>query len=215
MQAINPAEDFLNEQFPEHLRRLVPSALRKAYATATRIIASETILKTPGGRLQRGDLIALACEYEIGQLVETGQLPFDKSWEPYARPTGLHLVVWTPNGRLTISQVEDHAVKPRPAVFRENYALSNTPFLFEAMNEEAQRNERKHLLLVHGYQELTFAHVVVPHRSKSRHIAYTPNLMGLPHVVADDLPKEEGPTESPTPEAIENLLRLVRDNNDE
>ncbi|WP_397540490.1 hypothetical protein [Roseomonas mucosa] len=212
----NPAQDFLDQEVALDLRPLFPAALKRAYATANRLIRDVPALATTGGRLQRGDLIAAAAEYEVEKLVTTGQLPFDCSWEPYARPTGLHLVVYTSAARLTINQVEDPRHKPRSAVFRENYGLANKPYLFDYMNEEElRRTGRKHLLLIHGYQDLNFAHLAVPHGTRNHHIAKTPNLLLMPHIVSESVPDAEGPTDTPELEAIEHLTRIIRDHNDE
>jgi hypothetical protein len=212
----NPAQDFLDEEFPAAYRHLVPSALLRAYGTASRIVESEPSLQTKGGRLQRGDLVAHATEYEIEKLILTGALPFDRTWEPFARPTGYHLVVWTKRGRLTISQVEDWRKKPRNADFRDSYAISNMPFLFQEMNEEVQaRSGRKHLLLLHGYQELNFSYLTVPHAALNFHLARTANLMLMPHLATPERAKEEGPTEGPEPEALEHIKRIIRDRGDE
>ena len=148
--------------------------------------------------------------------MQGGNLPFEATWEPFARPTGKHLVVWTKRARLTISQIEDAEKKPRGADFRDNYAVSNQPFLFQYMNDEAQNKaERKHILLIHGYQELMFSHLAIPHAQFNRYIAATPTLMAIPHIATPERAKEEGPTQAPDPEATENLLRIIRDTSDD
>lgn len=195
---------------------MLPTALRRAYAAASRLMETEPFLATPGGKFQRGDLIAVASECEIERLIVSGQLPFERSWEPYARPTGLHLVIWTARARLTISQVVDADIKPRHAYFRDNYAMTNHRYLFDFMNEELDnRKERKHLLLMHGYKDLTFAHLAVPHAKKNQIIAKSPNLANLPHSIADDLPQPEGPTDSPDPEALDAIRKYLRDHLDD
>lgn len=214
MPGRNPAEEFLDEEFPLGLRPLLPSALRRAYAAAAQAVATVRFLGTPGGILQRGDLIALAAEYEVERLVKAGDLPFDCSWEPYARPTGVHLVVRTRRAKLTISQVEDGTKKPRYAQFRENYGMSNVPYLFDYMNREIENDrDLRHLLLLHGYQSLEFAFLAAPHAEQERHIARSSNLMLMPHVVVDEA-REEGPTDSPDPEALDQLYRAIRDADD-
>src|SRR4051794_32200428 len=111
-KADNPAERFLGEEFPAHRYHLIPSALLRAYAAADHAIEMLEFLATPGGRFQRGDLIAAAAEFEFKKLIDSGDLPFDYSWEWYHRKTGKHIVTWTPRARCTISQVEDWAKKP-------------------------------------------------------------------------------------------------------
>ena len=134
----------------------------------------------------------------------------------YARPTGKHLVIWTRRGRLTINQVEDWKKKPREAEFRSNYGMSNTPYLFLYMNdEEKAKKDRKHLLLLHGYQDLNFCYVTVPAAQHNLHLANSGNLLSAPHIVTRDPDKEEGPSDSPDPEALDHLRRIIRDTSDE
>ncbi len=212
----NPALDFLDEEFPADYRHFLPSALRRAYATANRLVEAEPSLQTPGGRVQRGDLIGHAAEWEIMRLVQSRSLPFDFSWEPFARPTGQHLVIWTRRGRLTISQVDDAERKPRSAEFRDNYAMSNQPYLFKFMEDEVKdKSRRRHIFLIHGYQQLAFVHLTIPHATADHHIAASPNLMTIPHIAAPEPPKDEGPMQPPDPEATENLRRIIRDTSDD
>jgi hypothetical protein len=112
--------------------------------------------------------------------------------------------------------VPDAKKKPRSSEFRDNYAISNQPFLFKYMQEEIEdASGRRHILLIHGYQELTFSHLTIPHAIANRHIAISPNLMIVPHVATPAAAKDEGPTQAPEPEATENLRRIIRDANDD
>jgi hypothetical protein len=212
---MTPAE-FLEQEFPSGLHPLVPGALRRAYASADAAIDQIQFLQTKAGFLQRGDLIVLATEYEFWRLIENGSLDFDYSWEPYARPTGLHLVMRTPNARVTISQVQDPDRQPRSADFRSNYAVSNERSLFEEDNRAADaENALKHILLLHGYQALTFAHLALPSARGPRHIYRTPNLFGRPYEETGPVvrgPNDEGPRESPDPGAVEHIKRTIADN---
>lgn len=211
-QAADPAADFLLAEIDPKLHPLFPAALRRAYATADQAIEAHPFLLTPGGKFQRGDLIACAAEYEVQRLVQTGALDFSFSWEDYEKPTGKHLVVHTPRGKLTISQVPDPKFAPRKALFRDKYQLTNTPFLFEEMTRAAEADQaKKHILLLHGYKALTFAHLALPHRLKDESIFMTDNLVNLPSVVAS-ADEAEGPSQSPDPEAVDNIVRLVFDN---
>jgi len=212
MEAENPAEQFLYGEVPPELHPLIPSALRRAYAAANEMIDRHPQLTTPGGRYQRGDLIALAADYEFEQLIRASSLPFEPSWEYYARPTGKHFVMRSPRAHLTISQVDDPELRPRSAVYRNKFSLPNGRYLFDYMNEEIERdNERRLIHIVHGYQSLTFAHLTLPHPHQNKNVWSSQNLMKIPHVVSSDLPKAEGPSESPNPEALENLERQLRD----
>lgn len=205
------AEQFLSAEIDPALYPLFPAALRRAYANADHVIETHSFLATPGGKFQRGDLIACAAEYEVQRLIETGRLNLDFTWEDYAKPTGKHLVVHTRRGRLTISQVPDVAIPPRQAEFRTIYQVTNAPSLFEYMDKEIEDEaQKKHILLVHGYKLLSFAHFTLPHRMKDVPIFQTGNLLNLPSLQFEATPAE-GPSESPDPEAAEHLIRLVHD----
>lgn len=218
----NPAEEFADAEVPLALRHFFPSALRRAYSAADQTIERAPYLTTPGGKYQRGDLIMLAASFEFEQLIKSNNLPFDGTWEFFARPTGKHFVMLTPRARITTNQIDDPAKRPRHAVFRTNYAEVNSRFLFDDMNtaadierEKAETDGKRRLLhILHGYQALEFAHIAYPHPEQNCHIYRSPNMMRIPHAITSDLPPAEGPAESPTPEILDNIARHLRDNDD-
>jgi hypothetical protein len=217
----NPAEIFVDEEVPRSVRSFIPSALRRAYATADETIDRNPYLATPGGKYQRGDLVMLAASFEFHQLVKAGSLPFDGCWEFFARPTGKHFVMLTDRARITTSQVDDPRKKPRAAVHRENYGELNEISLLKEINEEREQilkalnkeESRRLIHILHGYHDLTFAHIAYPHPEENWHIYRTPNLLSGPHEISlnPDLPPPEGPSESPNPEVIESIERHLRD----
>lgn len=209
---LNPAEDLVDDEFPVVYRRLVPAALRRAYASADQALDRLDFLGTPSGKFHRGDLIVLAAEFEFSKLITEGQLPFEPSWESYASPTGKHLVMYSPGAKITLNQVQYPHMKPRQAQFRENMDVSNSEYLFPEWNEaRREAGDRKHLLLLHGYHQLSFSNIAVPHPSEHRLIWFTEDLLKLPHQV--DLPQAggEGPVESPDAEVVEEIIKKVRD----
>lgn len=213
------AAQFMDEEFPPQLRPLLPAAMRRAYANADHAIDAIPFLQSPGGPFHRGDLIALAADYEFARLIASGALPgFDCSWEPFAKPTGVHLVMRTRNSRITISQMDDPTKRPRRAEFRNDYAAFNVRYLFEQMNRDVEDAAKtKHILLMHGYQTLSYVQLALPNRTGAGHIYRTPNLLDLPHEVAPTVlggQDDEGPRQSPDPEAIEHLKKIVADNDD-
>lgn len=209
----NPALDLIGEEFPASHQRYVGPALKRAYSAVSSAIEAIDFLDTPSGRLQRGDLIVKATEFEFSKLIAAGNLPgLDPSLEDYALPAGKHLVMRTARAHITISQVPTINTRPRAATFRENFGIGNTKYLFDDMNLDAKREgERKHLLIIHGYQELTHAAVAMPHPTLYRLIARTDNLLDLEAGDFGTHSPPEGPTDSPNLEAIENVIRIVRD----
>lgn len=214
--AANPALDFLDEQFPLSVRRQVPVALRRAYHAVDDVMAATPFLLTPSGRFQRGDLIVNAVELELVRLINAGLLPFEHSWEDYAAPTGKHLVLRNDHACVTINQIEAEGKKPRKAVFRNSFGMPNMDFLFDDWNRESrERAGLKHTLILHGYQDLKFAFLAIPNPEANRLIEYTDNLLGIPHPVDQAAAPEEGPRESPDPESVENIIRLIHDSDDD
>lgn len=213
MPASNPAEEFVDDEFPSHLRPLIPSALRRAYLNADALIDRTPFLRTPGGRFERGDLIMVAASYELQSLVEKGDLPFDGAWEPFARPTGKHFVLRSRCARITTNQVADPAKRPRRAEFRDNYAEDNMQPLFDYMKQTVDHDSVRLIHILHGYQNLNFIHLAYPHPEQNRHIFRSQNLLRLPHEVMPepDLAPPEGPTESPNPEMIDKIDRHLHD----
>jgi len=212
--AANPALDFLEEQFPFLVRRQVPGALRRAYHLVDELMARTPWLLTPSGKFQRGDLIVVAVEAEFEKLAKAGSLPFEPTWEDYAAPTGKHLVLRNEDTCMTINQIEAEGKKPRKAIFRNVFGMPNQDFLFDDWNRESrERAGLKHALLLHGYQDLKFAFLGIPDPAANRLIEWTTNLLQIPHPV--EQAAEEGPRESPDPESMENIIRLVIDNDDD
>ena len=105
--------------------------------------------------------------------------------------------------------------KPRKAIFRDWMGTPNKDFLFDEWNKEMrERAGLKHTLLIHGYQELKFGCLAVPNPEKNRLIEYTDNLLKIPHPVQQPEAGEEGPRESPDPESMDNIIRLIHDNDE-
>jgi hypothetical protein len=215
------AEILVNKVLPKSIHPIIPSALRRAYAAADKLIDEIPFLATPGGLYQRGDLIMVAASYEFELLVKGGNLPFEGRWEFFARPTGKHFVMYSDSARVTIGQVEDPSKKPRRARHRENYSGLNEILLFPEMNvereklirEAEQAGARSLLHILHGYRDLAFVHVAYPHPERNEHIYLGPNLLRLPHELSGDpgLLPPEGPSDSPKPEVIDNIRRFIRD----
>lgn len=211
-EARNPAQELADQEFPLARRTVIAPALKRAYANVDKLMDSVEWLRTPSGKFHRGDLIVLSTEFQLALLAEKGSLPFETSWEPYASPTGKHLVMRSARAILTINQIDGPKKKPRRAAFRNSLGLPNMEYLFEHLNEQLkQERGRKHILLLHGYQQISFAHLGVPNPTTSSLIWHSDNLLGLPHEVSA-AETQEGPSESPDPQAIEDIIRAVRDN---
>lgn len=178
-------EEFLQDQFPRTHWSLIPTTLRTAYAAADAMIASDPILQVESAVDNRGRIISWSTDFAFQRLIETEQLPFDYRWKTFSAPTGRYLEIRLSHSVITISQVSDAAKQPRNVRFRENGRLNNEPFF--DLPEFADEQEVKglpHFLLVHGHQDLTFAHLAIPHPLHHRNYSYkTPNLLNLPHAI--------------------------------
>ncbi len=192
MENVNP-ELFLLDQFPREYWPLVPTTLTAAYEAARQLAAAEPILQTESAKDNHGRLISWAVDFAFERLIKSGRLPFDYRWQSFAKPTGRYLEIRLSHSVASISQVPDALKQPRSVEFRKNGRLNNEPcFDLPEFESEQQITGLPHLLIAHGYQDLEFAHVGVPHPTHSRGFRYlTPNLMNLPHELADDLPPAE------------------------
>jgi len=65
--------------------------------------------------------------------------------------------------------------------------------MFHAIEDESRISGLPHLILTHGYQELSFAHIGVLHPEPQLFgwIYRTANLLKAVHVVETDMPAEE------------------------
>lgn len=192
METVSP-ELFLLDQFPRTYWALIPTTLTTAYEAAKRLAAEEPILQVESAQDNHGRLISWAVDLGFVRLIESGRLPFDYRWRPFAKPTGRYLEIRLSHSVVSISQVTDPVKQPRSVEFRRNGRLNNEPcFDLPEFDEDQYITGLPHFLITHGHQTLDFAHLGIPHPIHSRGFRYlSSNLMGLPHEVADDLPPAE------------------------
>jgi hypothetical protein len=188
------AEAFLRDQIPPALRSFVPSTLRTAYEAAKLLIRDESILNVTSAKDNAGRIIQWAVDLGFQRLVEGGQWPFDFKWQYFERPTGRYLEIRPSHCVVTISQVSDPSSQPRDVAFRANKRLSGQAWLrgLPKPEDEKPTGGAPHVLLIHGYQDLNFAHLGIPKGEQHSGYHYrTPNLMLMPHVVSSPEPPPE------------------------
>lgn len=207
MAIVNPRH-FVDDQFPQRLRPLVPSTLKTAYRAAADLIADNPPLAMAEIRGERGRIVAWAVDFAFNRLVESGALPFDKSWEWFDRPTGRYLALRPSHSVITISQISDPAKQPRNVIFRQSARVSNEPFLdLPGFADENEVVGEPHILLTHGYQDLNFSHLCMPDPDHSKGFRYrSENLLNLPHEM-----EPEGPPTEDTDIDFESLNLLKED----
>ncbi|WP_136162923.1 hypothetical protein [Sphingomonas flavalba] len=207
MNPVNPRQ-FVDDQFPSEFRPLVATTLKTAYRTADLWIASEPAFQIPTVQWNRGRLVSWAVDFGVFKLVESGALPFDYSWEFFARPTGRYLAIRPSHSVVTISQVVDPTKQPRNVVFRANARVSNSPFFnLPEFEEEGRIDGLPHILLTHGHQSLSFSHLCIPDPKHQNGYRYrTKNLLEMPHEI-----KADGPPPEDTDTDFENLGLLKED----
>jgi|GEM_PF-1298714 len=191
-RTINP-RIFLEDQFPSVLRPLIPKTLRTAYRAADELIADNPHLEAAVMRGERGRIVAWYVDAAFSRLVDTGALPFDKSWEYFERPTGRYLALRPSHSVVTISQVSDPVKQPRNVLFRQNKRIANQPFLdLPGFDDGTIVGMEPHILLIHGHQLLNFAHLCIPDPDHAADYRYrSENLMGMPHSIEPEGPPAE------------------------
>lgn len=181
---MGPAEAFLLDQIPPPLRAMIPTALRTAYDAAAALIAEEPILSVPSAQDNRGRIIQWAVDLGFEKLVTSGRWPFDLRWRHFEKPTGRYLEIVPSHSVFTISQVQDPKRQPRDVLFRQNKRLNAQPWLANLPDpsEGPSTGGIPHILLVHGYQELKFAHLGIPNEDHRQGYAHrSQNLMRMAH----------------------------------
>ena len=215
MDLVRPS-DFLKDQVPARHQVLLPTVLKQAYDAVQIIVANEPILQTPNAQDNKGRLVSWAVDHGVVKLIESGRWPVRYRWSVYGHvdqnterfsQTGRYLEILLSHSTMTISQVADPTKQPRDAKFRENARLINDPFIPELeMDEDRAVNGLPSFLFVHGYQELRFAHLCVPHaRHHRRYIYRTGNLLLLPH----EVPSDTAPVENTDVEATMTLKEEI------
>ncbi|MGD1877212.1 MAG: hypothetical protein ACFB13_06905 [Kiloniellaceae bacterium] len=207
MNTVDPCQ-FVDDQFPVQFRPLIATTLKTAYKTAGRLVADEPFLQTPTAEWNKGRIVSWAVDYGFFKLVETGALPFDCSWEYFAKPTGRYLALRPSHSVVTISQIADPTQQPRNVVFRAIARISNTPFFdLPEFQDEGKIDGLPHILLTHGHQDLRFSHLCIPDPLHHRGFRYrTRNLLNMPHEI-----EPEGPPPEDTDTDFENLNLLKED----
>ena len=199
-------ERFLVDQVAPRHRALIPTTLKTAYSTARLLADQEPILQVPSAVDNRGRLISWAVDTAFQRLIVSQQWPVDFRWRDFAKPTGRYLEIRLSHSVVTISQISNPKLQPRDVIFRENARLVNEKFLFPEMEEERQVSGLPHFLLIHGHQDLNFAHIAVPHADHGRGYLYrSPNLLLMPH----EVPMDEPPSEDTDAEAILTLKEEI------
>jgi len=210
---MNKSEAFLLDQVPLVRRSKIPTIMKTAYAAAKAIIDGEPILQVPTAEDNWGRIVQWAVDFGFHRLVESGEWPYEVCWRPFAKPTGRYLEIIASHSVITISQTPDPKKQPRDVVFRYNKRLNNQGRLAGILGDEEPTAGLPHILLLHGYQQLDFAHLAIPHEHHRRgHLYRTPNLMLMPHEMATPEP----PMEDTDIEAVmtlkEEIDRWRRDN---
>ena len=207
MIPVNP-QHFVDDQFPQRYRHLIPTTLKLAYRAAQDLIADNPILSMAELRGEGGRLIAYAVDFGFSRLVDSGALPFDKSWEWFERPTGRYLALRPSHSIITISQIEDATKQPRNVLFRQTARISNETFLdLPGFADEGEVVGEPHILITHGHQTLKFAHLCMPDPSHNKGYRFrSENLLRLPHEI-----EPEGPPPEDTDVDLESLNLLKED----
>ena len=212
MDTVN-AERFLLDQIPAVNRSLIPATLKTAYAAVGLLVQQEPILQVASAEDNRGRLISWGVDLAFERLIKTGQWPVECNWKKFAKPTGRYLEIRLSHSILSISQIANPKQQPRDVVFRENARLQNNQFLFPWMTGPHEVSGLPHFLLTHGYQQLTFAHIAIPHAEHGRGYLYTtPNLLMMPHEVTGDEPAPEFTDEAAIITLKEEIEKWQRDN---
>lgn len=199
--SMSQAEIFLSDQLPQPIRNSIPTTLRNAYKAADAYINETPFLHVKSAKDNRGRIISWAVDHAFETLVESGQWGNATcQWNQFNSPTGHYLEIVLGHSVLTISQIKNPNRQPRDARFRQNKRFNNQLCLnFENHKKNLTIDGRPHILLLHGYQSLSFSYLAVPNEDHQLGYVYkTPNLMLQSHQRHDGdvVPAEDTNTEA-------------------
>ena len=174
----------------------VPTLLKSAYNAVDDLVKDTPILQVKSAIDNKGRLISWAVDFALERAVHTGALSCDCRWMSFAEPTGRYLELVYPHSKVSISQVPSARRQPRNVVFRENARLNNGQGSLElddtVIEDEEPVSGLPHILLLHGYQDLNFAHWAVPSATSRSAFAWkSQNLMNMAHLVPNEVPPTE------------------------
>lgn len=172
-------EQFMHAQVPAKVTEKIPDVLRSAHKAVDEIMSEIGFFQTPGGEYARGDLINYSVDYQVTNLIDAGVWPFDYSWEYYTNRSGKYLKIKTREADLTIKQVQRIFGFPSNSLFRDRCRTKNIPnqLYLTGPGLDPPETGRPFLILGHGYQNLDFAFVGMPHQSERNWLYCTDNLM--------------------------------------
>lgn len=204
-------QGFIDAELPRPIRSLFPRMFQLGYSAVSSLAKDTKFLTIPTTLNALGHLRVVAVEHAIVQAINEGLINIDYDWADFSKPTGKYLRLRTKNSLVTISQLAHRAAFPRRAIFRENARLNNQLlFDFEEFKKEMRLQGVAHLVLGHGYHELYFLNVNVPHPTKSHWLYQSRNLLTELHEVVTGLPPIEQPDENQLGRLKEELLRKLQ-----
>ena len=206
MNPIHPRY-FLDDQFPVSIRQRIPTLLENSYEAVRRTILTEPWMQIESMDQDVSRLMAKAVDYSLVRAIENGTLPFDYSWEDYAKPTGKYLCIRLSHSTLTASLSKNPDVQPRSVRFREQLKeLNNQLDWIDMLDTEREIQGLPNILMLHGHWNDGFAYLGIPRSDCSKDFSYrTENLFNLPREVVPEGPDPEGPDDAYDFEAIELL----------
>jgi Fe-S-cluster formation regulator IscX/YfhJ len=190
---MNVAESFVKNQLAEKYWPIIPRILTTAYAAADALIKDSPILNVVSARDNRGRIVSYAVDLGFERAIQSSALDCDYRWASFDRPTGRYLQMRFSHSTASISQVARPSHQPRTVNFRENARLRRQGVLdFDEFKDELKVSGEPHFLIVHGYQDLTFAHIGLPSAySRSEYEWRSKNLMAIPHEIVAEGPDFE------------------------
>lgn len=215
MRSVHPRH-FLDDQFPVSARQIIPTVLQSAYEAVRETVRTETYMQVETMAQNEGRLMSVAVDFGLERAIKNGSLPFDYSWEKFAKPTGKYLAIRPSHSVVTVSLTKTPNKQPRSVRFREAQKVVNAQLDLLDSGDKREVDGLPHIILLHGYWGDGFAHLGIPRADCDYDFSYrTENLFNLPHATVPEGPAPEGPGDDHDFEAIgllkEDIDRWRRD----
>jgi len=147
------ALELIESEYPINIRSKFYPVIKNAYSAFWELVKREEMLFWKGGQNVYGDLINVAVEFFIKNLIDSDLYKYNYTYsiKENKRKNHYHLEIYTQSQKtkLTISQVDSPITRPRFATFR-NRELSNQLMIKEIEDQIIIEEAPYNLLLTHG-----------------------------------------------------------------
>jgi len=175
-QPLDPTE--VIQSIPSLVNSSLVQCIRTAYSITDQIAQDFPILVSPHLAATLGQIRFALVNNVVAKSVKEGLVPGTANWYPVANASAHFMEYGIDGVRVTFASSAALYKLPKHSDFRVSRAYDNQLCLFP-QDEPLFSEESPAVLMLHGYQNLNFAQLVMPGVSDGRIVAlaWSPNLL--------------------------------------